>query len=193
MSPEIISIKEAQLMELAGEMKPGHLGIAIHLAEGKTQEDSYVSAGYLSREPRKRASEIIQTNPDIRWYVAIAKEVAVLRSQESLIGSLDQKRAMLWNIAQVCSKYAVISDEELVKEGEKGNALATVLLADPKTAISAIAELNKMDGDHAAIRGEITGANGAPIQTESTSWVIEGVAPGVTIEGETEPELLEQS
>jgi phage terminase small subunit len=37
--------------------------------------------------------------------------------------------------------------------------------SDPRTAIAAIQEANKMDGSHAAQRHQHSGANGGPIQT----------------------------
>lgn len=43
-------------------------------------------------------------------------------------------------------------------------------LADPRVAISAIAEANKMQGCYAPEKREHSGPNGGPIQTESRTW-----------------------
>jgi hypothetical protein len=42
--------------------------------------------------------------------------------------------------------------------------------ADPRVAVSAIAEANKMQGSHAPAKTELTGPDGGPIQTESRTW-----------------------
>lgn len=41
---------------------------------------------------------------------------------------------------------------------------------DPRVAVSAIAEANKMQGSHAPTKTELTGKDGAPIQTETRTW-----------------------
>lgn len=41
---------------------------------------------------------------------------------------------------------------------------------DPRVAVSAIAEANKMQGSHAPNKTEHTGKDGGPIQTESRTW-----------------------
>lgn len=64
-----------------------------------------------------------------------------------------KKKALLMQIAEGSTQTYVNKDGE------------TVVTGDLKAAIAAIAELNKMEGDHAAQRKEITGKNGAPIET----------------------------
>lgn len=50
------------------------------------------------------------------------------------------------------------------------NEIATAAKStDPRVAVSAIAEANKMQGSHAAAKHEHTGANGGPIQTQEVS------------------------
>lgn len=41
---------------------------------------------------------------------------------------------------------------------------------DPRTAIAAIAEANKMQGSYAPEKRELTGKDGGAIQTESRTW-----------------------
>lgn len=41
---------------------------------------------------------------------------------------------------------------------------------DPRVAVSAIAEANKMQGSHAPAKHEHSGPDGAPIQTETRTW-----------------------
>jgi hypothetical protein len=182
MSASIIAIKEQQLAQLARDMKPGHLGIAHGLVAGKSQATAYTDAGYISREAASRASEMIRLNPPIGWYVELAKEISVLKSQAKLIGTTEQKREILWRIITVCSDFASLSAEELEEAMAEGKNPAG-LLVDPNTSIRAMNELNKMDGGHAAVKNELSGPNGGPIKTES-AWIIEGVAPGMVIEGE---------
>lgn len=140
-----LDVLNMQLADLAQRMKPMHLKMATALADGKTQDESYVTAGGKGKNPRKAASDLIRTNPDISTYVSTAKAIASLGSLEQLIGTVDQKRRMLWSTAQTCTKTWID------KDGNKR-------MFGASEAVRAIGELNKMDGDLAAIinKNEVT-------------------------------------
>lgn len=80
-------------------------------------------------------------------------ELVELRTEAFKI-SAEKKKAWLEKIVQY-STIVVVNRSGVEK------------LADSRAAIAAINELNKMDGDLAATRKEITGANGAPIETRT--------------------------
>lgn len=75
MSDDLAQLK-TELAELAKGMKPVHLWFAIGIADGKSQEQAYMDAGGKGKEPRKLASQLILTNPDIVRYIEIAKLIA---------------------------------------------------------------------------------------------------------------------
>jgi phage terminase small subunit len=78
----------------------------------------------------------------------------------------------------VAARVAVLS-ERIAEKAEWTAADRLRMLADiaestvkkdPRVAVSAIAEANKMQGSHAPTKTELTGPDGAPIQTETRTW-----------------------
>lgn len=67
--------------------------------------------------------------------------------EKSLI-TFEAKRKKLWEIVEVCGATVFIGDEE--------NDQLLKKIVEPRAAIAAIGELNKMDGDLAAIKQDIT-------------------------------------
>jgi len=82
-------------------------------------------------------------------------ELATARDQAFKV-TMAQKKQWLKDIIEV--SLAPCVDEKTKRKGFVG---------DSKAAIAAISELNKMDGDLAAIRKEVSGLNGGPIVTRS--------------------------
>jgi len=130
-----IGTQKEQLLALADEMKPMHLRIARAMANGLSQYEAYREAGGRGKDPRARASDLIRTNPNILKYVNLANRLAVESSQDELVATTTAKRKMLWDLA-------------IHTSNSKGNSF------NPRAAIAAIAELNKMDGDLATIKTE---------------------------------------
>ncbi|WP_419533350.1 terminase small subunit [Endozoicomonas sp.] len=89
-----------------------------------------IAAGYSPKTARSQGSRLL-TNADI------SKEIQARQHQLSheLKITAQDKRAKLWQLAQWCG--------ELV-EGVNGE----FFVRNPRSAIAAIAELNKMDGDY---------------------------------------------
>jgi phage terminase small subunit len=83
MSDDLEQLK-VDLAELAKSMKPLHLMFAVGIADGKSQEQSYVDAGGKGKEPRKLASQLILTNPDIVRYIEITKLIASKAAADGL-------------------------------------------------------------------------------------------------------------
>jgi len=168
--------KEIQAIATSPAMKSGHLKLAIGLCDGMTQEGAYRKAGYKAKDARGSASALIKTNPHILKYVELTKRVVALRSQEMLIGTAEQKRKLLWDIAMACTKLAQMSPEELVEAlGNSDDALKMLAANhDPRAAIAAVAELNKMDGDHAETKSKLELTGSLNVATEVT-WILEAV------------------
>lgn len=81
---------------------------------------------------------------------------ARLKANESILNRVEQIRAIIaekaeWSAADRLSALKRISDASEIN--------------DPRVAVSAIAEANKMQGTHAPSKQEVTGKGGGPIQT----------------------------
>lgn len=146
MSDELTALK-AELADLAASMKPKHLIVAKALVDGKSQEAAYVEAGYKGKNPNSDSNKLINENPSISQYRELVQKIAALEVLPKQIGTLEQKRTMLWEIAQRCVQEI---EPEYAGHGEDKELIGFTFNA--KGAVSAIAELNKMDGHLAAIK-----------------------------------------
>lgn len=73
----------------------------------------------------------------------------VEKIMDEKLGTLEEKRKLLWDIAQHTTEKRSVYDKEGTYLGEA--------MVDPKAATGAVGELNKMDGDHAAIKLQANG------------------------------------
>lgn len=89
-----------------------------------------IAAGYSQKTARSQGSRLL-TNADIATEIRARQNKL---SRELNITAQD-KRAKLWQIAQFCSE---------VTETPEGD----IRMRNPRAATTAIAELNKMDGDY---------------------------------------------
>lgn len=149
MTDKVVELK-AQLDELAARMKPAHIVMANALVEGKTQEQAYKEAGFKGKNANSCSNDLIASNPSITEFVQLTKKLAYETSLPKQIGTLEQKREMLWAIAQKASVLKAILKGSEDDEGEGGLEIFDATAA--KTAVAAISELNKMDGHLAAIK-----------------------------------------
>lgn len=146
MSEELNALK-TELAELAASMKANHLKAAKALVDGKTQEEAYKLSGGKAKDAYAGASEMLRLNPKISQYRELVQKIAAIELLPKQIGTLEQKRKMLWEIAQRCVQEVV---PEYEGYGEDRELVGYTFNA--KGAVSAIAELNKMDGHLAAIK-----------------------------------------
>lgn len=150
MSDEIRALR-AELADLAATMKQQQIDFAQGLIDGKTQEQAYIDAGLKGKNPNSDASNYLSRNASICKYVELTKKILALEVLPAQVATFEQKRKMLWDIATKASllKATLKGSED---DGEGGLEVFDASAA--KTAVSAIAELNKMDGDLAAIKTE---------------------------------------
>lgn len=139
-----LKVLKAELAELAAEMKPAHLKFAKALVEGKTQEQAYKIAGGKGKNPNSDAANYLSTNPSISNYKNLTQKIAQIELTPKQIATFEQKVNILWRIANHDSAIASGEDEDG----------ADLKLRDSRSAIAAIAELNKMQGDLASIKTE---------------------------------------
>lgn len=155
-SDEIKALR-AELDALTESMSPKHLMMAQALVAGKNQTEAYKEAGYKGKSPSTDAAKHLQENPTISHYVELAKKLANLEFLPKKIATFEQKRQMLWDIATRASIIRVTLKEGTAIGGRVSTEDEPLEVFDAtaaKTAVSAIAELNKMDGDLAAIKTE---------------------------------------
>lgn len=131
---------EIRLSELRMQFKGKQLAYALARTEqNMSHNDAAKAAGYaLTGDPR------VKDVPEVVEYLRTYAEHKTLVETPARIASYEQKRAKLWAIARRAT-----DTKTLDSEGEARTY-------DAKAAISAIAELNKMDGDLAAQRSEQT-------------------------------------
>lgn len=144
---EDLDVLKAELSELASSMKANHLKAAIALADGKSQEEAYKLSGGKAKDAYAGASEMIRLNPKISQYRELVQKIAAVGALPKQIATLEQKRAMLWDIANRC-----VQEVEPVYEGYGDSKELVGYAFDSRGAIGAVAELNKMDGHLAAIK-----------------------------------------
>ena len=114
-----------------------------YLANGGNAAQAALSAGYSESYARKRSKELLAN-------VGISDAIKAGQSEikKDLGITAEWKRDQLKKIIESCS--GVIE----IPKGKGDDAALVKTMVDPKAAISAIAELNKMDGDLAAIKTE---------------------------------------
>lgn len=152
MSDELATLKSG-LAEIAKSLKSNHLKMAKALCDGKSQEEAYRISGGKAKDGYAAASEMIKLNPNISRYVETFKKIDAIESLPKQIATREQKRQMLWDIAQKASVLKVgLKGSEDPETGECTEEIFDATSA--KTAVAAISELNKMDGDLAAIKTE---------------------------------------
>lgn len=150
MSDELEALK-IELAELAASLKPSHLALAKGLAEGKSQEQAWIDAGSKAKNPNADAAKTIAKYPAVIQYKNLLLKIVQLESLPKQVATLQQKRQMLWDIATRSSILKVgLKGSEDPDTGECTQEIFDATAA--KTAVAAIAELNKMDGDLAAVK-----------------------------------------
>ncbi len=89
--------------------------------------------------------------------IPINTEVAInLEKQQKMRVDIEQKRALLWEVATICARIDV---EEDIQEEVDDDGLTTRIITRterifmPETTINAIHEMNVMDGDNKAPGG----------------------------------------
>lgn len=149
MSEELKQLK-SELADLAASMKANHLKAAKALVDGKTQEEAYKISGGKANDAYAAASEMLKLNPKISQYRELVQKIAAIELLPKQIGTLEQKRQLLWDIALHGTEKIVIPIKGT--EDEEGERQIDLGMRDMKSATGAIAELNKMDGHLAAIK-----------------------------------------
>lgn len=136
-----------ELADLAKQMNARHLRIAKGLANGLSQEKAYVAAGTKSKNPSVDSHKTIKNYPVIIQYKELFQKIAQLEALPKQIATFEQKKQLLWDIANRCTEDM---QEKYSGHGDQAEFVGYVF--DSRGAIAAISELNKMDGDLAAIK-----------------------------------------
>jgi hypothetical protein len=167
MSDDLACLKN-ELAELAASFKsPNQLKLAKGLAAGKSQEKAYIDAGYKSKKPAVDAGKAIERCPSIARYKNLFQKIEQLESLPKQIATKEAKRQMLWDIANKC-----FSEHSEKFEGRGDEAEFVGFVFDSRGAIAAVAELNKMDGDLATIKTDLTTLGNPITPTKITREII---------------------
>jgi hypothetical protein len=144
---EDLAVLKNELADLAKTMRPNHLMVAKGLIANKSQEQAYIDAGYNSKKPAVDASKTISKYPSIVQYKELFLKIVHLESLPKEIATFEQKKELLWNIA---IKSSMLKLEVKGSENSETGAPALEIFdaAAAKTAVSAVTELNKMEGHH---------------------------------------------
>lgn len=110
-----------------------------------------VAANRLLKKPEvkqmlAKLQKAIKSKP-----IPITREVGEqMAAQAARVIGLEEKRAMLWKVAEACSELRVDEDIELIQEDD-GSTTRIITRTErvfmPETTINAIDKLNQMDGD----------------------------------------------
>lgn len=126
------------------------------------QKDAYEKAcKKVDKEPAKnsdKAASQIRVNSKVSAFIESVRAKKDEADISEAVGSFDQKRIMLWEVANRCAQnvrplFNMDGSERLTED--KDGEIARAYTFDAKGLVSAVAELNKMDGDHAAQRIEL--------------------------------------
>lgn len=110
-----------------------------------------------AKNPDKAASQM-RVNSKVSAFIESIRAKKDEAKISEAVGSFEQKRTMLWEAAQRCAQnvkplFNMDGSEKLTED--KDGEIAQAFTFDAKGLVSAVAELNKMDGDHAAQRVEL--------------------------------------
>jgi len=111
-----------------------------YLANGGNGAQAAIAAGYSERMARSHAHKLLNLPSFAHVQERIRAGQGVLKEKTG--ATAEAKREKLWAIAQAAGR--------IVPDPDTG----IDLVIDAKGCIAAIAELNKMDGDHAAKKVE---------------------------------------
>ena len=110
----------------------------------------------------REASQVLSKRKNVAAFLLSFRNEGYRKTLKDILGSREEKRELLLTIVQLKIDHA----KRIFDKG---------LTCSMTDAISAIAELNKMDGDTAPRQMEITGRLGGPIELKP--WEVEVVKP----------------
>ena len=157
----------------------------------KSGEEAAVEAGYSPKNARSQAS-VLQTKPNIQgriqWLQTQAASARIMDSIEIKERLSEIARARLVdyacagpdgdqiNVGPESPNNAALSEITSVTKYDPGadGAVSPRVITKIKlhSPVEAIRELNKMQGNYAPEKRELTGPNGGPIKTESVVFQV---------------------
>ena len=126
------------------------------------QKDAYIQGcKRINKAPAKnpdKAACVMVKNGKVQAFLDSIRARKETPELDQAIGSFDQKRQILWETIQRCAQnvkplHNLDGSPRLTED--KDGEIAQAFTFDSKGLVSAVAELNKMDGDHAAQRIEL--------------------------------------
>lgn len=143
-----------EIDDLANKMQPIHIKYCAGILDGLTPEKAYQQARGSFKGDQVTGWEYIQELTSVKKYVRYSKRLMALECREYTYGQRDWKRRTLVNMVEYCARAANIIAGDKIKPEESLQEI--VQRFDARSAIAAMGELNKIDGEYrqAAKEGE---------------------------------------
>ena len=162
MNNALVASYQEKVILTGGALKEEHKRFAdlVHV-EGWKQVDAYqkVYPNSSKTTAHQQGSQTMRRG-DIQAYVAAMRDL----STANIMGGVGWKKGMLMKVAMRSMQEEKVLDREGEFHGEfsfRGDWVA-----------KAVAELNKMDGDTAPNRHEVSGPDGGPMQMQITDFEV---------------------
>ena len=134
--------------------------------QGKTKTDAF-RAAFPDSKAKPEGAQVAATRMSALAKVRLRIDQLNQQSREEFQkhfgATIEWKTKMLMKAVELGYSFRV---------DDKGNEIPNGIGA----AVSAIAEMNRMSGDHAPSKQEHTGKDGGPIRSEVIEWVLEPVS-----------------
>jgi hypothetical protein len=145
--------------KLFEKLTPLQKGVVLGVLEGKKPAEAHKAANGKCKNEKNRgdlANQILN-KPNVKAFMDSVRAIQEEKALQNAIGSFSHKREVLIEVVQRCMQAVPVKTakgKQVFIKGPKGNTQAAFCF-DPKGVISAVGELNKMDGDHAAQRVDL--------------------------------------
>tara|TARA_R110000823_G_C15952906_1_gene502433 strand:+ start:9341 stop:9874 length:534 start_codon:yes stop_codon:yes gene_type:complete len=145
--------------KLFDKLTPLQKGVVLGVLEGKKPGEAHKAANGKCKNEKQRndLGNQILNKPNVKVFMDSVKAIKEAEALENALGSFNNKRDVLIEVYQRCMQAVPVKTakgKQVFVKGPTGNAVAAFCF-DPKGVISAVGELNKMDGDHAAQRVDL--------------------------------------
>jgi DNA primase large subunit len=131
----------------------------------------HISKRTFDRYWKEAQEQHIAKQQGIKEAVAIVEVEQAIEARKKEILTAQERKEILTEIAlgkiEIPTKEAKWDSEQ-----KKFVMLPVINLPDHGTRIRAITELNKMGGDYASTKVEVTGEDGKPIETKNTQVIV---------------------
>jgi hypothetical protein len=156
--PEGLTEHQKELFEKLTKLQKG---VATNTLAGMEPDVAHKEAGGKcnNEEQRRKLGNEILSNPAVKLFIDSVRKPIEQEKASDAIATFNQKKEMLWDVAERCAQYRAVTnakgEQVYIEHPENSTQISAAYTFDAKGVVSAISELNKMDGDHAAQRVDL--------------------------------------